>query len=197
MREIINMIVVLTVLSALSGGLLASVRNGTMEKIENQQLEFVKGPAIREILKGCTNDPVADRFKIKDGDIERSFFVGVFDGKPDVVVFEVTGTGFADNFGLMLGVNINDDQLAGVGVTTHKETPGLGANAKDDPGFPAQFKGASIDNAVKITSDGGSINAISGATITSRAVCAAATKAFETYKRLKPQIKKNIQGFAR
>jgi len=197
MREMINMIVVLTVLSALSGGLLASVRNGTMDKIENQQLEFVKGPAIREILKGCSNDPVADRFKIKDGDIERSFFVGVFDGKPDVVVFEVTGTGYADNFGLMLGVNINDDQLAGVGVTTHKETPGLGANAKDDPGFPAQFKGASIDNAVKITSDGGSINAISGATITSRAVCTAATKAFETYKRLKPQIEKNIQGFAR
>ena len=197
MREMINMIVVLTVLSALSGGLLASVRNGTMDKIENQQLEFVKGPAIREILKGCSNDPVADRFKIKDGDIERSFFVGVFDGKPDVVVFEVTGTGFADNFGLMLGVNINDDRLAGVGVTTHKETPGLGANAKDDPGFPAQFKGASIDNAVKITSDGGSINAISGATITSRAVCAAATKAFETYKHLKPQIEKNIQGFAR
>lgn len=197
MREMINMIVVLTVLSALSGGLLASVRNGTMDKIENQQLEFVKGPAIREILKGCSNDPVADRFKIKDGDIERSFFVGVFDGKPDVVVFEVTGTGFADDFGLMLGVNINDDLLAGVAVTTHKETPGLGANAKDDPGFPAQFKGASIDNAVKITSDGGSINAISGATITSRAVCTAATKAFETYKRLKPQIEKNIQGFAR
>ena len=197
MREMINMIVVLTVLSALSGGLLASVRSGTMEKIENQQLEFVKGPAIREILKGCTNDPVVDRFKIKDGDIERSFFVGIFDGKPDVVVFEVTGTGFADDFGLMLGVNINNDKLTGIGVTTHKETPGLGANAKEDPSFAAQFKGVSIDNSAKVTNDGGDINAISGATITSRAVCAAATKGFGIYKLLKPEIEKNIKGFAR
>jgi Na+-translocating ferredoxin:NAD+ oxidoreductase subunit G len=46
MNEMIKMVVVLTVLAALSGGLLAAVRTGTSEQIESQQLQFVKGPAI-------------------------------------------------------------------------------------------------------------------------------------------------------
>ena len=76
MREMLKMIIVLTALCSFSGGLLAALRNETMEKIENQQLEFVKGPAIRDILKGSANDPIADRFKIKTGETEKSFFVG-------------------------------------------------------------------------------------------------------------------------
>ena len=49
MREIIKMVVVLTVLSAASGGLLAAVENGTKERIEIQELTFVKGPAVASI----------------------------------------------------------------------------------------------------------------------------------------------------
>ena len=79
MRELIKMVVVLTTLAALSGGVLAGLKNGTAAQIENQQLKFVKGPAIKAILEGASNDPIVDRFKIKDGDIERSFFVGKFD----------------------------------------------------------------------------------------------------------------------
>jgi electron transport complex protein RnfG len=41
---------------------------------------------------------------------------------------------------------------------------------------------------VKVTQDGGAINAISGATITSRAVCDAVTDALGVYEKLKPQI---------
>ena len=63
-------------------------------QIEEQQLKFVKGPAIKEILKGVSNDPIADRFKIKDDNTERSFFVGKFDGKANTVVFESSGKGY-------------------------------------------------------------------------------------------------------
>ena len=70
------MVVVLTVLSFVSGGLLAYVKDGTKDKIEFQQLTFVKGPAIKEILKGATNDPIKDRFKLKDGDTEQAFSWG-------------------------------------------------------------------------------------------------------------------------
>jgi len=188
MQEMIKMVVVLLVLSLGSGGLLAALESGTKERIESQELEFVKGPAVRQILKGCSNDPISSRFKLKDGDVERSFFVGVYDGKPKTVVFEVAGKGFADAFGLMVGVDVPDDKLQGIGVTTHKETPGLGANAKNDPKFAAQFKGMPLDKPFKVTPDGGAVNAISGATITSRGVCAATTEAADIYKRLKPQI---------
>ena len=197
MSEMIKMVVVLTILSSLSGGMLSALRDNTKERIENQELEMVKGPAVRQIFKDVSNDPVADRFKLKDGDEERSFFVGVIDGKPQGVVFEVSGKGYADKFGMMVGININNDKIIGIGVTTHKETPGLGAKAKDDPSFAAQFKGLPAISPIKVTNDGGGINAISGATITSRAVCEAATNSGELYKRLKPEISEKMKEFTR
>ncbi len=197
MNEMIKMVVVLTILSAFSGGLLAAVRNGTREKIENQELQFVKGPAIEKILAGTSNDPIKDRFKIKDGDVERIFFIGAFDGKPSTVVFEVSGKGFADAFGLMVGINVETDKLSSISVTTHKETPGLGEKAKSDPSFAAQFHGISTEKEIKVTNDGGAINAISGATITSRGVCAAATDACGIYRKLKPQIQEKLKGFSK
>ncbi len=195
MNEMVKMVVVMTVLTVVSGGLLAAIRNGTLERIENQQLQFVKGPAIKEIMKGASNDPIKDRLKIKDGDVERSIFVGKFDGKPQAVAFETFGKGYGGNVGVMVGINLKDGTILGVSVTTHSETPGMGARAKDDPTFVAQFKGKSAEQPVKVSQDGGSITALSGATITSRAVCAATTEAGEIFKRLKPEIEKDIQKF--
>jgi electron transport complex protein RnfG len=166
-----------------------------MEKIENQQLEFVKGPAIRDILKGSANDPIADRFKIKVGETEKSFFVGKFDGKAETVVFESTGKGFGGDFGIMLGVNIADDKIIGIGVTTHSETPGIGSRAQTDPRFAAQFKGLPLAGDFKVKSEGGQIDAISGATVTSKGVAGAVTDAVKTYTSLKPQLAEKLKGF--
>jgi electron transport complex protein RnfG len=195
MREMIKMVVVLTILSCFSGGLLAFIRNGTQDRIDNQVLEFVKGPAIRSIFEGASNDPIKDRFTVKDGDVERIFFVGVFDGEPRGVAFETSGKGFGGDVGVMTGIDIKDDKLLGVSVTTHSETPGMGARAKSDPTFVAQFRDLPLEKSYKVTADGGSINAISGATITSRAVSAAATSADEIYEKLKPQITDNLKKF--
>ena len=195
MRELIKMVVVLTVLAVLSGGLLSGFRNATAARIEVQQLKFVKGPAITAILKGVSNDPIKDRFAIKDGETERKVFVGKFDDKANTVVLESFGKGYGGDIGLMVAVNMEDDTIVGAGVTTHSETPGLGARAKDDPGFVSQFKSLSINDAFKVTADGGRVNAMSGATITSRAVCAAATEAGGIYQRMKPQLTEKLKEF--
>lgn len=197
MRDIIKMIVVLTVLGALSGGGLAVVRSSTAAKIEYQQLTFVKGPAIKDILQGCTNDPIVDRFKIQDGETERSFFVGVFEGKAKAVAFETYGKGFGGDIGLMIGVDLETDKVLGVGVTTHSETPGLGSRAKDDPKFRTQFKDLPFNEPFKVKPDGGQIDAVSGATITSRGVCGAITDSSEFFSRLKPQIIELATAFAK
>jgi len=196
MRDIIRMIVIVGVLSAVCGGGLAFVRSGTAARIEVQQLKFVKGPAIEEILKGCTNDPIVDRFNLKDGDVERTFFVGVFDGKPSAVAFEAFGKGVGGDIGVMAGVDLDTDKLIGIGVTTHKETPGLGSRAKDDPKFGEQFKGLSVNEPIKVKQDGGQVDSIAGATITSRGVCAGLTAGDSFYSRLKPQILEKVQAFA-
>ena len=195
MRELIKMVVVLTFLAVLSGGLLSGLRNATAARIEVQQLKFVKGPAITAILKGVSNDPIKDRFAIKDGETERKVFVGKFDDKANTIVLESYGKGYGGDIGLMVAINMEDDTIVGAGVTTHSETPGLGATAKDDPGFVSQFKGLPIEETFKVTNDGGKVNALSGATITSRAVCAAATQAGGIYQRMKPQLTEKLKEF--
>jgi len=195
MRDIIQMIVVLVLLGAASGGGLALVKSGTAEKIEYQQLKFVKGPAIKAIMEGCTNDPLVDRFKIAYGDAEKSFYVGVFDGKAKGVAFETSGKGFGGDIGVMMGVDLEAGQLLGVGVTTHSETPGLGSRAKDDPAFGAQFKGMSVDQSFSVKTDGGEVDAVSGATITSRGVCGGLNDGVKVYNELTPKIEEELKAF--
>ena len=70
------------------------------------------------------------------------------------------------------GVN-NEGNVLGISIISHTETAGLGAvaAANTSPGeaFRAQFVGQS--GSVSVSKDGGQIDALTGATITSRAVC--------------------------
>ena len=63
MVEMIKMVVVLTVLSVISGGGLAWLKDFTEPKIENQVMNLVKGPAIRQMLSDAENDPVEGPFQ--------------------------------------------------------------------------------------------------------------------------------------
>ncbi len=197
MGEMIKMVVVLTVLSIVSGGSLSWLKDFTEPKIENQVMNLVKGPAIRQMLSEAENDPVEDRFKITDGDVERNVFVGVFGGAADTVVMESSASGYADKIGMVVAINMTDETIRGVAVTTHKETPGLGANAKTDPRFTAQFEGESISDQFGVTTAGGQISALSGATITSQAVCVGVNNAVASYNQLKPQLEEKIQGLGK
>jgi len=197
MGEMIKMVVVLTVLSIVSGGSLSGLKVFTEPKIENQVMNLVKGPAIRQILEAADNDPVEDRFKITDGEEERNIFVGVFDGTADTVVVESSANGYGGKIGMVVAINMVEEKLRGVAVTTHTETPGLGANAKSDPTFAAQFTGKSITDSFGVTTDGGQISALSGATITSRAVATGVNQAVETYKELKPQLEEQINSMGK
>jgi Na+-translocating ferredoxin:NAD+ oxidoreductase RnfG subunit len=69
MREMVKMVITLTVLAAFSGGLLSAVKGATAERIEQAVLEFVQGPAILSIMTEVSNDPWQDRFSIE---VERS-----------------------------------------------------------------------------------------------------------------------------
>jgi electron transport complex protein RnfG len=193
MREMIKLFVVVTLFSAVAGGVLAFVRNTTEAQIELQQLTFVKGPAINEILKGASNKPLDDRFKLQYEGKEINFFVGEFDGKRNTVAFEIFGKGFGGDIGVMVAINVDTDKIAGIAVTTHSETPGMGSRAKTDPSFSAQFKGMPLKDSYRVKADGGDVDALSGATITSRGVCGAVTNAVKLYEHLKDQIIKKMK----
>ncbi len=194
MREMIKMVVVLTVLSSFSGTLLAAIHHAMSERIDYQKLKFVQGPAIREILEGSSNDPLTDRFKLTDNGIERSFYVGKFDGEANAVAFETFGKGYGGLIGVMTGFNIKEDKIIGVRVTTHLETPGVGARAKSDLSFVSQFNDQTLVDSYKIRADGGQVDALSGATLTSQGVSGALTDASDIYQRLKPQIEEKLKS---
>ncbi|WP_300667251.1 RnfABCDGE type electron transport complex subunit G [Desulfoluna sp.] len=195
MNDMFKMVLVLAVFTAVSGGVLAGVRGLTMDRIEYQQLKFQKEPVIRAILADAENDPMNDRFKIKDGEVSHTIFPGKI-GDQNIVTLEAFGKGFAGNVGLLVAFDLDNDTIVGSGVTISTETPGFGSKAKEDPSFVAQFEGSGVDQVAAVSKDGGSIDAISGATITSRAVCVAVNEANAVYKRLKPELSKSMDNLA-
>ena len=86
---------------------------------------------------------------------------------------EVTPAGFDGQITMMVGIS-REGKVLGIDIISHTETAGLGAvaAAKTSAGerFREQFAGA--DSALAVSKDGGTIDAITSATITSRAVTA-------------------------
>ena len=81
-------------------------------------------------------------------------------------VVEVTPSGFGGELDLVVGVSA-DGSVTGVSIISHSETSGLGANATKE-GFRSQYIGKT--GTLAVSKDGGEIDALTGATITSRAV---------------------------
>jgi electron transport complex protein RnfG len=192
MREMIKMVMVLTIITAVSGGVLSMLKSGTEEKIESQVLKFQKAPAIEAIFDTATNDPLKERFKItvkvNDKDREITFFPAILEDGSKAVAFEAKGAGFGGDLGLMIGIDLKTDRIIKARVTTHSETPGIGSRAKDNTEFVSQFAGMGFDSTFKVKNAGGDIDAMSGATVTSKGVCIAATRVQKLYLELKPQI---------
>lgn len=88
-------------------------------------------------------------------------------------VVRLTTNGFGGAIDLMVGVD-NENKVTGVAIISHSETASLGANCTRED-FRAQFAGKTGELAV--TKDGGDIDALTGATVTSRAVTRAVNAA--------------------
>ena len=108
-------------------------------------------------------------------------------GQASAVVLEaVAPDGYSGKIRLLIAINL-DGTLAGVRVTQHKETPGLGdyIEPKKDKNkarpWITQFNGLSLDSVSdrewKVKKDGGRFDSVVGATVTPRAVIKAVRKA--------------------
>ncbi|MCA1809010.1 MAG: RnfABCDGE type electron transport complex subunit G, partial [Lentisphaerae bacterium] len=95
--------------------------------------------------------------------------------------------GYSGTIRIMAGVSA-DDKVSGVAIIEQMETPGLGARIAE-PSFTSQFRDRAIQ-ATKwaVTKDGGDINAITGATISPRAVVEALKTGLNVYEQNKQRI---------
>ncbi len=186
MREMLRMIFVLSLICGLSGLTLATVRQATSERIEEQVMTFVQGPALEQIFSDHDNNPVKDRriFNLPNGPV--TVFPALKDGKLTGVAIETFGKGYGGNIGVMVGFTTDGSKLEGIGITTMKETPGLGARLVE-PQYRDQFKGHSTDK-IALKKQGGDIAAISGATISSTGSVAAVNDALKIFNQIKDKL---------
>lgn len=132
--------------------------------------------------------PAADRFADVNGEFSAPVKM-VYEGKKGVdpvgYCVSVAPSGYGGAIELMVGVD-DAGKVTGVSVISMSETPGLGAKAKD-VSFYGQYTGKSEH--ISVIKSGiakeNEINAISGATITSKAVTAGVNAALETVAGLK------------
>ena len=100
--------------------------------------------------------------------------------KTQAAIAAVLPGGFDNTITMMVGID-NEGKVLGISVVSHTETAGLGAVAAADTpkgvAFRDQFVGTS--GSVSVTKDGGTLDAITGATITSRAICTGVNAALD------------------
>lgn len=87
--------------------------------------------------------------------------------------------GYGGLMTMVVGVDL-EGRVTGVAVVAHNETPGLGGNVVSSRPFLRQYIGKSSADPVELGKD---IDAISGATITSRAVTKGTKEALDMYER--------------
>lgn len=180
MREMIRMIVVLSVICAASGLALAGIKAWTAPYIELAELTNVKGPALAGVFGATDNDPIADRQTVSLLDGQALLvFPARKDGALAAVAFETFAGGYGGDIGVMVGFDTSGSRIKGIGITTHKETPGVGSRTTL-PAFTSQFRDHPF-GPVALKSGGGDIDAVSGATISSTAVSAAVDKAVRLF----------------
>lgn len=191
MGGIVRMVVVLSLICGLAGFTLSFLSMSMAPLIEEQVLTYVQEPAIKSVFGEVENNPVADRrkFELPDGG-SIMIFPAMRGGKLYGVAMEEFAKGYGGNVGVIVGIDVQGTKLVGIGVTTMKETPGLGTLIAA-PRFSGQFKGAPF--AVALKSKGGTIDAVAGATISSSAAVESVRKAVAVYEGLKGEIEKAWQ----
>jgi electron transport complex protein RnfG len=180
----VNMVATLFVVTLIASTSLAYVYELTKEPIAMAALAK-KLAAIDSVVPEYNNHPVDDMYKVAAGPGMDSleFYPAKENGKVvGTAIRTYTNTGYNGLVVLMVGI-LPDGIIKNIEVVQHKETPGLG-NKMTSPSFKNQFRNmdpSKVD--IRVKKDGGDIDAITAATISSRAFSAATRLAVETYKK--------------
>lgn len=179
-----NMTLTLLVVTLVASTALGYVYELTKAPISNAKLAK-KTEALQKVLPSFDNDPVGEMYKILS---EAGYdSLEVYPAKKNGIlvgtaVRSYSKKGFSGDIWIMVGFNA-DGSIFNIEVLDHKETPGLGSKMSA-PDFKDQFSGINPAEAnFKVKKDGGDIDAITAATISSRAFTEAANRAYEAYKK--------------
>lgn len=179
--EIIKLGIILFVITGVAGLILGSVYVITKAPIEKQAITE-NNNAMRETLQK------ADSFEklnipIKNG-IVKEINKGLSGTSVVGYTIKVAPKGYNGAVELMVGISMTG-KVEGIKIIAQNETPGLGANSVK-PNFSSQFKGKELTPELKVVktpaSSPNEISAITGATITSKAVTHGVNEAIKVFE---------------
>ncbi len=182
-RDFIVIVGKLVLISAVAAALLGItfVPTQAQLKINTEQARVQK---LSEVMpQAATFDPVyGDAIINEDGDKEILYYLAKDEsGNLIGYTFFKQQPGQQDIIEVAGGVTSDFGQITGMSVLSHAETPGLGAKIIE-PAFKQQFNGIPLSQ-LQLSSSGGSIDSITGATISSQAVVDALSSKVESIKR--------------
>lgn len=174
----LNMVLALLIVTLVASATLGFVYEFTKEPIAQAKLNK-KLNAIKAVVPAFNNNPNDEMYQIPvEGGEPVEAYPAKMDGKLVGTAFRTyTNQGFSGLVRIMVGL-LPDGTIYNISVLEHKETPGLGSHMTDD-WFLNQFKEKNPASfQLKVKKDGGDVDAITAATISSRAFCDAVIRAY-------------------
>lgn len=178
-----NMILTLLMVAAVAGLALGGVYVVTKEPIAKAK-EAKLNRALRQVLPDFDSTQI-QQLEPEEGSEPLTFYSAYKEGEVVGTAVETyTNKGYSGRIDVMVGFD-KDMTILNTAVLKHAETPGLGDKmSKEKSDWSDQFKNKNPEDFdLAVTKDGGDVDAITAATISSRAFCDAVERAYETYKK--------------
>ncbi|MEZ5401001.1 MAG: FMN-binding protein [Bryobacteraceae bacterium] len=210
----VTLIRLMGVVSLICGLLIVGTHLGTLDPIRRNQ-ETILRETVAQLLPGVSRQvtygvDASGELKILTGadSLGPRFFAG-YDGSGELlgVVIEASERGYADVIRAMYAYSPEKEQIVDFRVLEMKETPGLGDKINSDSGFLANFRGLAarldpsgkLEHAIVAVKHGTKknpweVDAISGATISSRAVGRMLDK---SAAQMLPLVRRNLERIRR
>lgn len=181
-----NMVLVLTLVAVIMGGVLAYVNHLTEGPISEQK-EKALANGIKTVMV-CDELTVADPVEVKQ-DVDGKELVYIIYNVKDAqgqdlgAAVQSATMGFGGDLKVLVGFD-PEGNILGYTLLEHAETPGLGAKADQwfQKGQKGDIIGKSPAEPLTVSKDGGQVDAITASTITSRAFLKAVNQAYTAYK---------------
>lgn len=184
-----GMVVSLGIITVAAGALLGAADALTHDAVEAAQ-DASRVSALAEVLPKFDNNPVEQKAVVRVGEDSLAVYTAVMSGEIVGHAVEITAhNGFSGDISLMFGFD-SLGAVSGYKVLAHGETPGLGARMgewfRDSVGNRSVIGCDPLSRNVTVAKDGGEIDGITAATITSRAFLGAlndARRAVDEYEK--------------
>ena len=190
--SLVNMVLSLGTVTIVAAALLAGVYSVTEEPIEAAKLSK-QVEAVKAVTPAFDNDPVSEAVELTPSG--ESVALKVFPARKEgklvgAAVESYSSAGFSGDIRLIYGFDA-EGNITGFAVMEHAETPGLGA--KMDEWFRSPEGNRNViglnpaTSNLTVSKDGGDVDAITAATITSRAFLDALNRAHDVFAQLSAQ----------